>query len=214
MEINTPPIFTEGDMRNFNYIVRHKRNLLKAFNMFISVIHLIYKEVPDLDVDFIDLKNRVLQHDLDKFKPEIFYGYSKKYYNENSLMAERLGVRGKNSPFPEVVLASLDLDSKQKIEDDFKKAFEKHYNNNRHHPEYYKSKGGKMKDIDICEMCIDFTAMSIKFGGKPYDYYNDKKRELKREFKDIINYDLMSKILEVISSSFNFREVDEEDEQK
>ena len=204
--------FTEGDFMNFNYIVRHKRNFLKAFNMCISCIHLFREANIDYTVDFSELKNRILQHDLDKFKPDIFYAYTDKFYNEVDLNVGKLD--SKSSPLPDNVLAALSFDSKQDIEDEFEKAWTIHYTSNRHHPEYYKKHGGKMQDIDIFEMCIDFTAMSIKYGGKPYDYYKKKKSELVREFKNIINHDLLSKLLEIVSNSYKFRKIDEIDEQE
>lgn len=211
MDNSTTPVFTSGDFKNFNYIIRHKRNLLKAFNMFISCIHLFKDNEVSLDVDFIELKNRILQHDIDKFKPEIFYAYTKKFYNETDEKAEELKCQSK--PFPDYMLAALDLDSKEKIEEEFEEAFNKHYSSNKHHPQYWKKNGGKMGDIDNCEMCIDFTAMSIKYGGNPVDYYNKNKNKLKKDFGDIINHDLISKILKVISENFKFKEVHEEDEQ-
>ena len=62
-----------------------------------------------------------------------------------------------------------------------------------------------MEDIDIFEMAIDFTAMSLKFGGQPYDYYQKKKLKLEKEFGDIINYDLLSALTKMISKSYKFR---------
>ena len=106
MDNSQTPVFTSGDFKNFNYIIRHKRNLLKAFNMFISCIHL-YKEAGiDIDIDFLKLKNRILQHDLDKFKPEIFYAYTKKFYNETDEKAEEFKCESK--PFPDYMLDALD----------------------------------------------------------------------------------------------------------
>lgn len=212
MDNSQTPVFTSGDFKNFNYIIRHKRNLLKAFNMFISCIHL-YKEAGiDIDIDFLKLKNRILQHDLDKFKPEIFYAYTKKFYNETDEKAEEFKCESK--PFPDYMLAALDLDSKEKIEKDFEEAYNKHYSSNKHHPQYWKEHGGKMEDIDNCEMCVDFTAMSIKYGGRPYDYYTKNKKELQKDFGDIINYELIESILKVISDNYKFEEVHEQDEQE
>lgn len=212
MDNSQTPVFTSGDFKNFNYIIRHKRNLLKAFNMFISCIHL-YKEAGiNIDIDFLKLKNRILQHDLDKFKPEIFYAYTKKFYNETDEKAEELKCESK--PFPDYMLAALDLDSKEKIEKDFEEAYNKHYSSNRHHPQYWKEHGGVMEDIDNCEMCVDFTAMSIKYGGRPYDYYAKNKKELQNDFGNIINYELIESILKVISDNYKFEEVHEQDEQE
>ena len=71
-----------------------------------------------------------------------------------------------------------------------------------------------MEDIDNCEMCVDFTAMSIKYGGRPYDYYTKNKKELQKDFGDIINYELIESILKVISDNYKFEEVHEQDEQE
>lgn len=212
MDNSSTPIFTTGDFKNFNYIIRHKRNLLKAFNMFISCIHLFKNNDINMDVDFIDLKNRVLKHDLDKFNPEIFYAYTKKFYNETDEKAKEL--KCQNKPFPDYMLAALDLDSKEEIEDQFEEAYNKHYASNKHHPEYWKKMGKTMEDIDNCEMCIDFTAMSIKYGGRPYDYYKKEEKDLKKDFGNIINYELVESVLKVISENYNFQEVHEKDEQE
>ena len=196
-------LFSEGDFKNYDYIVKHKRNLLKAFNMCLTCILLCEDEKLEYSVDFKVLKDRVLTHDLDKFKPEIFYPYSKKYFDESDSEDEKYNYE--SSPLPDHVLAALDLDSYKDLKDDFEKAWELHYFNNRHHPEYYKENGGKMEDIDIFEMAIDFTAMSLKFGGQPYDYYQKKKPKLEKEFGDIINYDLLSALTKMISKSYKFR---------
>lgn len=56
----------------------------------------------------------------------------------------------------------------------FEKAWEHHYMNNLHHWEYwYKTNTVDKMPIEfVVEMCCDWIAMSAKFGGTAYDWYN------------------------------------------
>lgn len=56
----------------------------------------------------------------------------------------------------------------------FGKAWEHHYMNNLHHWDYWHAtkSENKMPISFIIEMCCDWIAMSMKFGGTAYDWYN------------------------------------------
>lgn len=56
----------------------------------------------------------------------------------------------------------------------FDQAWEHHYKNNSHHPEYWINSFGEIENmppINIAEMLLDWEAMSMKFGGTTYEYY-------------------------------------------
>ena len=116
------------------------------------------------------LKNRVLNHDLSKFSPEQFKPYRKHFYPNNKDEEESNG---------------------------FEEAWKYHYNNERHHPERYNGEEN-MRSLDVLEMCLDWYAMSLKFGDNTLEYYNNKKDELRKEHPWLIEeYDgLITKVLE------------------
>lgn len=71
-------------------------------------------------------------------------------------------------------------DGEERDKDLFDEAWEHHYLNNPHHPQYWVRENyiEDMPPIYIAEMLIDWQAMKIKFGGNNYEYYlqeRDKK---------------------------------------
>jgi len=58
-----------------------------------------------------------------------------------------------------------------------------HQNANSHHPEFWILRDDKgttildMPNIDIAEMLLDWAAMSIKFGGSAYEYYQKSGKD-------------------------------------
>lgn len=98
--------------------------------------------------NYDELYLRVISHDYSKLDDEEFEAYRNYFYpNEDEV----------------------------KNEEDFNKAWEHHYKNNSHHPEYYGK--NKMPEIDILEMIIDWEAMAIKFGGSAKEFYESKKKQ-------------------------------------
>ena len=49
------------------------------------------------------------------------------------------------------------------LSDNQKEIIEKHWENNRHHPEHFKNVE-KMSELDILEMCCDWYARSMQYG--------------------------------------------------
>lgn len=97
---------------------------------------------------------RAFTHDLSKFRPSEFIPYARYFYIDKKLYREA-----------------------------FDKAWELHYQRNKHHPEYARTvliciPGSKpyeryedMEYNDIREMICDLKAMSRKFGGSAQEYY-------------------------------------------
>lgn len=118
------------------------------------------------------LRARVLTHDLSKFMGKQFDIYRKKFF-----------------PVKEGECKG----------DLFKSAWKHHYTYEEHHPEGF-DQDNIMEPLDVIEMCLDWCAMSMKFGDDPLKYYNDKKPELKEDFPWLIdNYNtLIIYILDIV----------------
>ena len=118
-----------------------------------------------LDISPYKLGIQVFNHDKSKYSDEEFDGYRQWFYPCTT------EVRNKEL---------------------FDKAWEHHYKNNSHHPEYYLDADGDpldMEIIDIAEMLLDWEAMSMKFGGSTYDYYmkNRDNKPLSEYTKGVID---------------------------
>lgn len=90
----------------------------------------------DLGIEIID---RAIIHDNSKFSKEELYALSS--ISSSEALTD-----------PNVLLSS-----------DQQKLVEKHWKNNRHHPEYFSSINN-MSEIDIIEMCCDWHSRSVQFG--------------------------------------------------
>ena len=101
-----------------------------------------------LNVPFGDLRVLINEHDNSKWSKEEFDGYRQYYYPCSD-----------ETPNKDIM----------------NKAWEHHYKNNPHHPEYWVDENtGDIKDMDplyITEMLLDWEAMSMKFNNNTYDYY-------------------------------------------
>lgn len=167
--------FDDKEFEYFDYIIEHKRNLMKAYNMFTE----IYEYSTSLGLglmdkeDFSQLRNRVLDHDLSKFGKEEFEKYRMYFFCNDGV-------------------------DKKIFEKGFKEAFRSHYTNNSHHPQYHLEHGTKMSRLDIIEMVLDWTAMSIKFNDNPYLFYKGKKDSLVKDFGDIINHEMVEVLVKNI----------------
>lgn len=105
-----------------------------------------FKLCKALNVSVYSLGENIQKHDLSKFSDEEFNPYRNWFYpclNE------------------------------EKNKESFDKAWEHHYLNNPHHPQYWVRENyiEDMPPIYLAEMLIDWEAMSMKFGGNTYDYY-------------------------------------------
>lgn len=104
----------------------------------------------ELNINKMELEKNIYEHDMSKFSSEEFDAYRNYFY-----------------PYS----------NEEKDEDAFELAWEHHYKNNKHHPQYW-CNNGKIEDmpnIYIAEMLCDWQAMKMKFGGSNYDYYMEER---------------------------------------
>ena len=130
---------------------------------------------PDLfeGVDVEDFKELIKEHDESKFSEEEFEPYAKKWHLD-----------GIKTP-------------------EYEAAWEHHYMNNEHHPEYWDGKD--MPYIYILEMICDWGSFSLKSGNMKElsEFYynkaiNDPEKNLSNATKEIIE-DIISRIDSVIA---------------
>ncbi len=130
---------------------------------------------PDLfeGVDVEDFKELIKEHDASKFSEEEFEPYAKKWHLD-----------GIKTP-------------------EYEAAWEHHYMNNEHHPEYWD--GEDMPLIYILEMICDWGSFSLKSGNMKElsEFYynkaiNDPEKNLSDATKEIIE-DIISRIDSVIA---------------
>lgn len=150
--------FSEKEFECFDYINEHRRNLMIALNLMCQVENCL--KTNNTGITFEEqtnlLKNMILEHDLSKFNPIEFYEYRRCFFREKN--------EGKKE---------LDL------------AWKHHYMHNSHHPEYHETFNTQVTEMDILEMVLDWSAMSIKFGGSPLKYYREnKEKKLKEKFRE------------------------------
>lgn len=106
-------------------------------------------------------------HDLSKFRPSEFIPYARYFYGSYPPNALLKDIGYKN------------IKTKEKIKEDFEKAWQLHYSRNKHHPEYWSD--GKIPHKYIIQMICDIEAMSLKFGGTAQEYYLKNYNKFKLE---------------------------------
>lgn len=197
LEDNRIYSINKDELDNIDYIFNHKLNIIKAFNLLLKVVNKV--NLRDLEIDFEELKGRILTHDMDKLKPEIFFPYTKKFFTKKE--DNETAYYTSNSVVPDHLLSSLNIGNSEKFNNEFNNAANNHYSHNRHHPEYFVINGGIMDDTDIAEYCIDLTAMSMTNDNTAYDYFMSKIQSLKKEFGDIMNVERVAEVLKVMSET-------------
>lgn len=99
-----------------------------------------------LNISWFEISNLINEHDRSKYSKEEFDGYRQWFYP---------------------------CSDEEKNRELFDRAWEHHWQNNKHHPEYW---GGEdMPPVYIAEMLLDWEAMSIKFNDNTYEYYQKEK---------------------------------------
>lgn len=157
-------VFDKFDFDYMDYIVEHKKNVMKAFNI-------LYPSLPELlpAADILLLKQSVLEHDNSKFKALQFEPYCNKFFRKEK-------------------------------DDKFEEAWGNHYTTEKHHPEGFILY--KMNDRQIVEMCLDWHAMSIKFGDSSLDYFYKKKDALLNERPWLEeSFEFIEKILKLLNNT-------------
>lgn len=136
-----------------SYIIEHINNVKKAFDIYGELL------CNELELDYIETRNQIAQHDESKWNTEEFDLYRAKFH-----------------PYK----------NEKPISDyEFNKAWLHHIHNNPHHPQYwiyYDDETNKVSvydipDIYIAEMLCDWIAMGYKFNDTCYNYYNKKGKD-------------------------------------
>lgn len=89
------------------------------------------------------------KHDIDKFEKDLYSSY---------VILSWCSFRNKEIP--------------AENQDNLKRAINKHYKSNKHHPEYWKD----INDMDegsLTEMCADWCSMSEEYGNNPLDWADE-----------------------------------------
>lgn len=123
-----------------------------------------------------EIEHNIIHHDESKYTDEEFTGYRKKYYPING-------------------------ENKAQADAEFEPAWLHHYNNNKHHWQYWLCSDGDLDatkhndekiDNDVMvayiEMVCDWAAMSMKFNNKIDEWYDSNKENMtlwKNEQKEL-----------------------------
>lgn len=175
--------FGVKDFEYFDYINKHRKNLMICFNLlwqehnYATTNNYGYTWFEQMNL----LKNRILEHDLSKFNPIEFYAYRQKFYKEDKEIKEIL------------------------VDISFDEAWKHHYIKNSHHPDYHDFFKTQMTELDIMEMVLDWSAMSLEFGGSPLEYYKKNKEEkLKNRYRPktlTFDFDRLEQMLRCMDSA-------------
>lgn len=156
------------------YISHHRELVNKAFYDLIMCPNMQWMYWTE---DYcVDLKKMIDKHDLSKYNAEEFNAY-RRYYHP------------------------IDTDEKQAAKEDFKKAWEHHWKNNRHHWEARQNDSEVMTtkiQMECLENVIDWMATGYLFHNTPKEYYNKHKNEIKlpdiqRKFIEKVIYEGINK---------------------
>ena len=173
----------------YDYIKEHVRNVVAAFNRYFLPLldkNNICKYVSDDDLKnaILIVKDRIEAHDASKYLDAEFNAYRAKYH-------------------PTANESKGDSDYIALVDDRYREACEHHYQNNRHHPEYWKDfKTGVSRDMEldaIVEMICDWEACSTMFGTNTLEWYetkakDDEQKSMTQHTKDIVE-DLLRNVL-------------------
>jgi hypothetical protein len=171
-------------------------------NKHISMVRKYMQKIVDEFPQYEELLERMEDHDSPKFKePELtpYIWITWKYKCE----AKKKDFKSYSPP--------------ENIDELIQEATEHHIKSQRHHPEYHCSKESnlinsnnrdeipdemidatKMNDIDLCEMCADWMAVSEERGNTPIEWENknvNKRWKFSEHQKDLI-YEILNAIWE------------------
>lgn len=164
----------------FKYIKEHKKNVVRACDYWlIEWSDLNSRGIEGYDVRELEkILNRIkVTHDLSKFLPCEFIPYAKKFYGKYVEVLKK------------DIVDKDELKEYESIDRAFDIAWEHHQLKNKHHWNYWTydidAYYTQMCDLYSCkldvpnimpkryiiEMICDWTAMSMKFGDTPQEYY-------------------------------------------
>ena len=142
---------TAEELMYENYVKDHIMKVAKSFD---ERVYGLQKVLGLGQEEMAQLILRVQTHDVSKFDVAEFPAYRNYFY-----------------PAP----------GEMKDDAAFAKAWEHHYKNNDHHPEYWDDNGilKLMSPVALAEMILDWEAMSRNFGGNPRQYYDQSSKTIR-----------------------------------
>jgi len=150
------------------YILEHKKNVFVE----------CWKE---------GMYTHAFSHDLSKFSLKEFRAYADYFHTG-------LGVKYKpeNSDFTMQEIIDAEIRVHKRYKDEFKKAWQHHKDNNKHHWNYWYERKLPMPYKYIKQMICDWKATGVKFGDTARDYYTNNYDKIKLDGKArrILNYEL------------------------
>lgn len=146
------------EIKYLRYIDNHRMNIDLAFDEMVQ--NQAMQEWFTWTEDFCcKLKERVLTHDISKYEDEEFNAY-RRYYHPIDKFEKILAIN------------------------DFNKAWEHHWKNNRHHWQA-RQEDPELEHLDedtaldCLENVLDWMAMGYQFHDRPYQFYEKHKNEIK-----------------------------------
>lgn len=156
--------------RYMRYVQKHRIRMADAYKEMLTC-----PEVMNLGNEvLIMLKQRVVFHDITKFKAEEFDAYRKNF-------------------FP------ISKKEKEDNLENFEKAWQHHYDNNSHHWQHRRhntefNKNDPEQVVNVLENVCDWLAVGYTYKNRPYQYYEKHKEkiELCPEEKEFFEYIIYS----------------------
>ncbi len=160
--------------RYMRYVQKHRIKMAEAYEEMLTC-----PEITNLGNEIlIMLKQRVVFHDITKFKVEEFDAYRKNF-------------------FP------ISQREKKDNLDNFEKAWQHHYDNNPHHWQHRRNntefnKNNPEQVVNVLENVCDWLAVGYTYKNRPYQYYEKHKEKIElcpeeKEFFEYIIYSLENK---------------------
>lgn len=147
-----------------NYVAEHIDNVNKAWDeiknrsdcMKVILSSTLPGRIDGNKDQFLSIMDSIIKvHDNSKFHDDEWDAYRKHFY-------------------------PLDETEKKESEADFNAAWKHHYETNMHHWDfwYHANLVDDMTLMYVLEMCCDWIAMSIKFGGDALSWYEKEKKKI------------------------------------
>lgn len=162
--------------RYMRYVQKHRIRMAEAYKEMLTC-----PEVMNLGNEvLIMLKQRVVFHDMTKFKVEEFDAYRKNF-------------------FP------ISKKEKEDNLENFEKAWQHHYDNNSHHWQHRRyntefNKNDPEQVVNVLENVCDWLAVGYTYKNRPYQYYEKHKEKIElcpeeKEFFEYIIYSVDKKYI-------------------
>lgn len=160
--------------RYMRYVQKHRIRMAEAYEEMLTC-----PEITNLGNEIlIMLKQRVVFHDITKFKAEEFDAYRKNF-------------------FP------ISKKEKEDNLENFEKAWQHHYDNNSHHWQHRRhntefNKNDPEQVVNVLENVCDWLAVGYTYKNRPYQYYEKHKEKIElcpeeKEFFEYMIYSLENK---------------------